>query len=312
MRPLKTGDIIGVVSPASSAELSTFRAMERAVQRHGFRLRIFGHGDKNFGRMAATDELRLKHLRDAFQDPEVGAILCARGGYGSGRLLNNIDRNLTKDKIFVGYSDITNLLLHFNAQSGIMPFHGPMVNDFVLKDDEQTLDWFFSTLKGNRLSYVFDKKHFKLLKPGRASGQIWGGNISIIETLIGTDSLSLPENTILFLEDVNEFMYAFDRALVHLERAKIFENASAIVFADLKLKDGMAQDNSLGLLLEEVLDNHFGSFNGPIAFDLPFGHTQSQMTIPLGATAEITVEHDHLNLEIDDFWDRGAEATLAA
>lgn len=312
MRPLYKNDVIGVVSPASSAELSIFKSMKEIAEREGFRLKVFGAGETNFGRMSATDERRLMHLRDAFHDEEVRAVVCARGGYGSGRLLKDIRPDLAKDKIFVGYSDATNLLLHLNKHAGITPFHGPMISDLVQKQDAASLEWFFSTLKGERLSYQLESGDFTFLREGQASGRVFGGNISTIETLIGTDSLTVPEGAILLLEDVNEFMYAFDRALVHLDRAGFFEKASGIIFGDLRLKDDMNRDNSLGLLLEEVLEVHFGKFDGPVAYKLPCGHTAQQMTLPIGTMARLSVTPGHFSLEYDDFWDRSALDNLAA
>ncbi|MEO1542567.1 MAG: LD-carboxypeptidase [Pseudomonadota bacterium] len=312
MRPLYKDDVIGVVSPASSAELSVFKTMKEIAEQQGFRLKVFGAGEVNFGRMSATDERRLMHLRDAFHDEEVRAVVCARGGYGSGRLLKSIQPDLAKDKIFVGYSDATNLLLHLNKHAGIIPFHGPMVSDLAQKQDPRSIEWFFSTLKGERLSYTLSPQDFTLMRAGKACGPVFGGNISTIETLVGTDSLTVPEGAILMLEDVNEFMYKFDRALVHLDRAGFFDNAAGIIFGDLRLKDDMNRDNSLGLLLEEVLDVHFGKFNGPVVYKLPCGHTAQQMTLPIGTSATLDARTDQLKLEYDDFWDRTAVDTIAA
>ena len=312
MRALCKNDVIGIVSPASTVELSILKTMKEVAEREGFRLKVFGAGEANFGRMSAKDERRLMHLRDAFHDGEVRAVVCARGGYGSGRLLDSIQPDLAKDKIFVGYSDATNLLLHLNKHAGIIPFHGPMVSDLVQKQDPRSLEWFFSTLKGERLSYALDPQDFTLMRSGEASGPVFGGNISTIETLIGTDSLTVPEGSILLLEDVNEFMYRFDRALVHLERAGFFEKATGIIFGDLQIKDDMDRDNSLGLLLEEVLDVHFGKFDGPVAYKLPCGHTAQQMTLPIGVNARLNAHPDRLRLEYDDFWDRTAFGTKAA
>lgn len=303
MRPLRNGDTIGVVSPASAVDQSVFSQIRAAAEQRGYRIKVFGEHDASFGRMAADDARRAENLMRAFCDDEVAAVLCSRGGYGSGRILDLLDPSLMGDKIFVGYSDVTNLLVHLHAHKGIVPFHGPMAADLIQKNDQDTIEWLFSMLEGSRFSYSLPPSEYSVIRTGVAEGKLYGGNISIFETLLGTNSVRVPEGAILLLEDVNEFMYALDRSLVHMTRAGVFSNASGIIFADLRLKDGMDRDNSLGLLLEEVLMTHFKGFAGPIAVGLPCGHTARQLTLPLGADTRLSVTHDCLDLGFSNFWD---------
>jgi len=312
MKPLQEGDAIGIVSPASLAEARVYRMMAEIAEGNGFRLKVFGAGDVPFGRMSATDGRRLAHLREAFRDDDIRAVLCARGGYGSGRLLDIEDPDTFRDKIFVGYSDVTNLLCHLGKHSGLIPFHGPMAADLIRNAGPLTHEWLFSTLRGERLSYGLERPAFQVFRSGTARGPVFGGNIAILETLLGTDSFEIPEGAILLLEDINVFMYALDRSLVHLRRAGVFDRVSGILFGGLGLRDGGDRDNSLGLLLDEVLDAHFGGFGGPVAYGLPFGHTVEQMTVPLGAPASLTVGQEELRLEFDDYWERPDAIGLAA
>ena len=312
MQPLEDGEVIGLVSPASVVDLSIYRVLMELVERNGFGLKIFGANERPHGKLAATDERRLKHLLDAFSDAEVRAVMCTRGGYGCGRLLEAFGPESITDKIFIGYSDVTSLLCHFRRHRGLIPFHGPMAADLALKDDSLTQNWLFSTLRGRRLSYDLVEPAFETLRPGTAHGPVFGGNITILQSLLGTDSITVPDGAILLLEDVNEFMYAFDRSLVHLRRAGVFEKASGIIFADLFLKDGANRDNSLGMSLEEVLEAHFHHFGGPIAYGLPCGHTTQQMTIPLGAPASLTIGQGRFYLGFDDYWNQRPADRLAA
>lgn len=304
MRPLEHGDTIAIVEPATRAPDTVMNGIEALLASHGYKTKIFGADEESFGRMAGNDRRRAELLTRAFRDPEVSAVFCARGGYGSGRLLDIIDPAIFSDKIFVGYSDATNLLLHINSLTGRTLFHGPMCSDLVAKAEPSSMDWLVTTLEGSRLDYQLEPDDFDCMRPGSAEGQLIGGNITIIESLIGTPSLRVPDKAILLLEDVGEFLYAFDRSMVHLGRSGILEKASGIIFADLSLKDGAERDNSLGMLLEDVLDLHFSDFTGPIAYGLPCGHTQRQMTLPIGARAHLEVDHHVLSLRFSNYWDR--------
>lgn len=312
MRPLQPGDAIGVVSPASAADNDVISGFATLANQRGYRIKLFGGGDR-FGRMSASDAQRTRHLLDAFEDDSVAAIVAARGGYGSGRLLEHINPKALNPKILVGYSDITNLLLHIQGQAGFPTFHGPMAIDLVQKRNQITIHSFFQTLEGKRCLYSLlkDKGEFTPIRTGVASGPMFGGNISILNALAGTSSLRVPDGAILILEDVNEFMYALDRSLVHLRRTGLFDRVTAILFADMRLRDGSDRDNSLGMLLEDVIEDHFRDFAGPIAVGLPCGHTQRQLTLPFGCPAQVEISDDALSLSFEDLW-RTAPPSIAA
>ncbi|MCA3446546.1 MAG: LD-carboxypeptidase [Rhodobacter sp.] len=278
----------------------------------GFKVKVFGEFDSPFGRLAADDCTRAGHLSAAFADEEVAAIICARGGYGSGRVLEHLPRSSFKDKILVGYSDITALMLHLQAQHGMITFHGPMAIDLVQKGNNDTLRWFLETLSGTRLSYVLGHEDYSIVRAGCASGPIYGGNLSVLEAHIGTESMVVPEGIILLLEDVGEFMYSLDRSLVHIRRAGLLDRASGVVISDLRLKDGEGSDNSLGMLLNDVLQYHFGAFHGPVVYGLPCGHTERQMTLPIGAHALLEVGRENMKISFESFWENENSQCIAA
>lgn len=312
MRPLTPGDTIGIVSPASAPQGIVFDGFSRIAESRGYTVKVFGKTEPNFGRMTDPDSERADSLLAAFEDDEVTAIICSRGGYGSGRLLPYLSPERVRDKIFVGYSDITNLLIHLNTACGIRTFHGPMAADLTGKNDSDTIMWLFSVLEGRRLSYELGGDEHLVFKSGEASGPIVGGNISTLSSLMGTESWKVPNNAILLLEDVNEFMYSLDRYLVQLRRCGVFEKASGIILSDLRLKDDGDRNNSLGFLLEELLEYHFSSFSGPIIYGAPCGHTQQQMTVPLGTPALLEASPGRSKLTFDDFWERSITGHLAA
>lgn len=313
MKPLMIGDTIGIISPASRPDDNVYVAAKSFFESRGFLVKVFDQPDGRFGRMAGDDHTRAANLERAFRDPEVKMILCVRGGYGSGRLLEKIDYELVRqsDKIFVGYSDITNLLISFSNGSGLRSFHGPMVTDLIGKEDDWSISNFFSVLMGENSSYHLYEDDFTPVHLGQAHGRLFGGNISIIESLLGTSNLNAAEPRILILEDVGEFMFRFDRALVHLKRAGMFENVSGIVFGDLNLKD-RGPDNSLGIEFEELIEMHFSDFDGPIAIDLPCGHTKRQMTLPIGAATTLSVGPSEMLLSFSDFWQPKLRPAIAA
>lgn len=304
MTPLEPGDTIGIISPASYASNEVFDFCRSFFAAHGYRIKVFGKDDARHGRLAATDSRRFESLAQAFADEDVKAILCSRGGYGSGRLLEQIAIAgvTTREKILIGYSDVTNLLLHFHSTAGMIMFHGPMAWDLMAREDAWSRRNLLDMISGQRSEYELDRTDFCPIRTGSAEGRLFGGNISIIESLVGTSSFQIPRDAILVLEDVNEFMYRIDRSIVHLKRVGLFETARAIVFADMKLKDGKSRDNSLGFTFEEVIEYHFADFDGPIAIDLPCGHTNRQLTLPIGATTKLHIARDSLYLGFQDVW----------
>ena len=313
MKPLRSGDTVGIVSPASRADEAIYSPLRNFFESRGFPVKLFGREAPAFGKMAATDLVRARAVEDAFGDHEVRAVLCTRGGYGSGRLLDilNLNQIAANPKIFIGYSDITNLLVTFRTVCGLYPFHGPMAVDLLTKSDPWTIEHFFSTLAGEFSGYYLDRRDFQPIRCGVARGRLLGGNISILESMIGTGAFHADEPTILLLEDVGEFMFRLDRALVHFHRVGIFDNVTGVIFSDMRLND-RGPDNSLGIELEELIRMHFDEFTGPVAIDLPFGHTQQQMTMPLGAHTMLSVESDRLRLCFSDFWSTTKTAAKAA
>ncbi|WP_411892553.1 S66 peptidase family protein [Yoonia sp. SDW83-1] len=312
MRPLKVGDTIGLVSPASAPQDQIIPFANDFFPSRGYRVRHFGHEETSFGRMSAPDASRSEALKAAFDAPEVAAIMCTRGGYGSGRLIDKLDFTQigANPKPFVGYSDITNLLMEFHVRLGMTTFHGPMVSDLHSKGDAWSIARMFDVLTGRANGYRLRSEDFACLIPGHASGRLIGGNLSILCAMAGTTKLAPDEDIVLLIEDVGEFMFRLDRCLVQLSRIGLLDRAKAILVADMKLKD-RGDDNSLGFSLEEVFSEHFGPLGIPVAYDLPAGHTERQMTLPIGAWATVDVSRDTLNLSFPYLW-RDQDSEYAA
>lgn len=304
MRPLERGDTIGVVAPAFAADSSVYDVACDKLQNLGFGVKFFGIPSEPFGRMSAPDSVRAEALHKAFRDPTVGAILCGRGGYGSGRLADHLDTDLiaAHPKPFVGYSDITNLLVLLENEANLVGFHGPMLSDLASKGDEWSWHNLLGILQGQITQYEMDSSNFTMLVPGCGQGRLVGGNISILCAMAGAGLTPPDGDVIVFLEDVGEFMFRLDRSLVQLSRLGLFERARGIMIADMQLKD-RGDDNSLGLSLETVLGEHFGTLGIPVGIDLPCGHTHRQMTLPVGADCVLNLSQERCSIEFAGVWD---------
>jgi muramoyltetrapeptide carboxypeptidase len=230
-----------------------------------------------------------------------------RGGYGSGRVADLLDYALIarNAKIFVGYSDITNLLMPMHGKAGLVTFHGPVGTDLASRRSEASIACLFEVLGGVRRCHHLDPAQVDVLRPGTASGPLVGGNLSVLSTMVGAPGFRIPPGAIVFLEDVNEFMYQQDRCLVHLRRAGVFDSAAAVLIADTPVKDPGC-DNSLGLSYRDMVAGALRGFPGPVVCQVPCGHTDTQLTLPFGAHADLTAAPDGVRLEFTCPFDPGA------
>ena len=214
---LRPGDLIGVISPAGPLHKKELRSGLKAIESAGFKVRLGPHVYQHRGYLAGEDLARLSDLHDMFRDPEIQAIFCARGGYGSLRLLDKIDYDLIKEnpKILVGYSDITALLMAIYKETGLITFHGPMVRELNQRGED---NWrhLLNLISLNQPLKV-SLKQGSALRTGKATGPLLGGNLSMICHLVGTPFLPSLDDCILFLEEKGEPLYRLDRMMTHLK-----------------------------------------------------------------------------------------------
>lgn len=286
-KKLNKGDLIGIISPASSPDESY--KIEKGVsylEKCGYKVVVGKNVGKFHGYLAGSDEERLDDLHSMFKRKDVKAIICVRGGYGSPRLLNRIDYKIIKNnpKIFVGYSDITALQMAFYTKAGLVTFAGPMLAvDFGEEISSFTEEMFWSLVTSNKkmkIKLPDDEKLFAL-KGGNATGTILGGNLALITSLLGTEYLPDMKQKILFLEDIGESPYRIDRMFNQLKLAKVFDKLSGIIlgaFIDCNETDLGKRTLTLG----EVVDSYFSGFKKPVVYNFPHGHLIHKLTIPLG------------------------------
>jgi len=295
---LNHGDTIGIVAPASAP--IDAKAIDRSVkvlQRLGFKVKLGKHLRKKQGFLAGSDEERLGDLMSMFRDPEVKAILCARGGYGTARLLPLLDYKLirTNPKIFVCYSDITSLHCGFQKKANFVTFHGPMLHSDLGKKDipDFTLHGFLNALTrpyaAGSICKDYHGRTISVLRRGKACGRLLGGNISLLCTTLGTPYQPSFKQKILFLEDLDEAPYRFDRMLTHLLNAGVLQQVAGVAIGINKncLDPQAVKTKEYRQTVEDVLKERLAGLKVPIVAGLPFGHVPLNATLPVGARAEL-------------------------
>ncbi|MBQ9244781.1 LD-carboxypeptidase [bacterium] len=285
-KKLKKGDIIGIIAVSGRIkELNNIENAAKYFESQGYKTEISDTCKTYHRYMAGTsDDDCVNTLHDFFENPDIDAILCARGGYGTLRLLDKIDWSIIKKnpKIFAGYSDITILLNMIYKKTGLITFHSAMANgDFGGNIEEYTKTSFFDTLQGKKEAYSAEKGT-TLLK-GETQGILWGGNLATLVSLCGTDFV--PDNDlIIFIEDLNEPVYKIDKMLTQLFNVeKISKNVKGIAFGEFK-------DIEDTKTLEEVQTEIVKKYNIPACTGFKITHNKIKDTIPVGIMAELNTE----------------------
>lgn len=296
---LQKGDTVGIVAPAGPVNRQQFEAGALALQELGL-VPVFSQGI--FERklyFAGGVRRRVDELHEMFRLPEVKAIICARGGYGSNHLLPHLNLGLIakNPKIFCGYSDLTTLLTHFHDTLGFVGFHGPMLAKDFARPEGVHLKSFSCASSGQPQWSISnsDSPAMEVICEGEAEGKLYGGCLSLLVASLGTPYEIQTEDTILFLEDLGEWPYRIDRMLMHLKYAGKLEKVRGIVFGEM-LECAPPADS--GYTLEQVITSVLGDLKIPIAFGLRSGHVSAEnITLPIGVRARLTVA-DSASLEI--------------
>lgn len=298
-KALKKGDAVGVCAPASPLKSRT--ALTKGVnylERMGYRVEFGKHIFDEYGYLAGEDEYRAQDFNSMVSNKKIKAIIFARGGFGSSRILPLIDfENLKRNpKIIVGYSDITALQLAIFRKIGMVTFAGPMVaSDFGRNFSGVAEELFWRMLTsdkpiGNISKYFTDK--MEAVSAGKAVGRLIGGNLSIISSMVGTKYFPLMEKTILMLEEVEEAPYRVDRMLHQLKYAGVLEKLSGILLGDFSsCKTGK---NIPSLTLAQIFDKLLK--NQPTISNLHFGHVKNPITLPLGMRVKIDTQKKEINI----------------
>jgi muramoyltetrapeptide carboxypeptidase len=296
---LARGDTIGLLAPASPLGAEEVRAAEESLRRRGYRVKRAGSLGASLGYLAGSDRARAADLNELFADPEVKAIVCVRGGYGSPRLLDRIDYDAMRrsPKVLIGYSDITALLLAVQRHAGLVVFHGPMGKEWAseggLTPFSERYFWPAVAPAGGaaEAGLLADwggaapagaEKPFPIAR-GTAEGILTGGNLSVITALMGTPYEIDARGAILFLEDVGEKLFRIDRMLNQLRLAGKLRDARGIIlgaFTGCEESDG-------DVSRREVFEDYLAPLGVPVLAGYPAGHVADQATLPFGVRVRL-------------------------
>ncbi|WP_374717619.1 LD-carboxypeptidase [Neobacillus sp.] len=295
---LKKGDLVGIIAPASPPNLENLERGIHFLKSLGLKVKI-GKSVKNInGYLAGTDEERVEDLHEMFLDHEVKAIICACGGYGTGRLAKKIDFEIIKKnpKIFWGYSDITFLHTAIYQKTRLVTFHGPMLGSDIGKEDTHPLskDGFLQLFEQRKLDYTEQLSLLTVVVEGKASGPIIGGNLSLLVSTLGTPFEIDTKGKLLFIEDINEEPRAVDRMLNQLYLAGKLHEANGIIIGDFC---DCTPKRELSLSLDEVIHHYMKLANKPAIGGFQIGHCNPHIAIPLGVHAEMDTFEKRLVVE---------------
>ncbi len=305
---LRTGDIIGLIEPASASDTAfDLTIVEENIRALGLIPKRASHLAGRYGYLSGTDKDRAADVNAMFADTQVKAIMAVRGGWGCARILPFLDWDIIRanSKLLIGYSDITALHMAIAAKApGTISLHGPMggsawgkasVASFrAIAFDGATPLYSNPVATEDRL--VQKKWRTQMVHGGKAQGRLLGGNLTVLTALVGTQYLPDFTGAILFLEDVDEAEYRIDRMLTQLDLAGILNKISGVVFGqctDCVAKDSVSYG---GFTLSDVLQQHLGSLGIPAFQGGFFGHMPDQYSLPVGARAEIDADAGTLQL----------------
>lgn len=299
---LKAGDLIGITSPSGFVTVQEIQPAVEQIQGWGLRIlqgNSIGKKDFTFG---GTDEERRKDFQDMIDNPEVKAILCARGGYGVVRIIDQLDFSSFKKhpKWVIGFSDITVFHSHLHTHFNVATLHSKMCNSFP-DDWSKAEPVQVETILSIRKALMGDKMEYKAEvneknKTGNADGVLVGGNLKMLETMAGTPSDISTDGKILFVEDVGEALYNIDRMFCHLKRTgKLNKLKALLVGGFTSIKPETAGDE-FGRTVYDIVLEKVKEFDYPVCFGFPVGHQRNNFALKCGIKHKLEITTEKVSL----------------
>jgi muramoyltetrapeptide carboxypeptidase len=298
---LRPGDTIGLVSPANATfEREPMQIAIESIQALGFKVKVGTHARARYGHFAGTDEQRAADINAMFADDDVAGIIAVTGGSGCNRIVDKLDYGLirSKPKFFGGFSDLTTLVNAIQRQSGLVTFHCPVAesewNDFsvtyfktVVMQGQMPVLRNPTGERGDNLVQTQDR--VTTLTSGKARGKLVGGNLSVLASLAGSVYMPDFQGALLFLEEINEYIYRVDRLLSTLRLCGALDKVAGIVLGKFtKCEPGEGRHGTL--TLDEVFDDYFLPLKVPVYRGAMIGHIKRKFTIPVGLEAEMDAD----------------------
>jgi muramoyltetrapeptide carboxypeptidase len=275
---LRRGGRIGVIAPAGSVDSESLAAGIEAIRNEGFGIETSAGIQERKGYLAGDAEQRARDLQDFFQRPDIDAIFCARGGFGSIQLLPHLLplSIRSQPKIFVGYSDITVLLNWLLRECGMVTFHAPMVAmEIACGLSPRTKEHLWQTLTGEIRTWKVDLG--EIIRPGKVEATMMGGCLSILVTTLGTPYEIDTMGKLLFIEDVGEKPYRIERMLTHLKMAGKLDHVAGVVFGEFTQCEGEGSRD-----IRQVIAELFQRAPYPVVMGMAAGHGEENLTLPFG------------------------------
>jgi len=293
---LQKGDTIGIVAPAGFMPIEKIQTCIETLDAWGYNVQLGAttHSDsQNY--FSGTDDERLNDLQQMLDDRKIKAILCARGGYGTSRIIDRINfKKFRKHpKWIIGFSDITVLHSHIFSNYKIASLHAPMAAAF--NNGEFNSPFILSlkdALEGKPSHYECEPHAFN--KAGETKGQLIGGNLSLIAHLIGTKSDIKTKNKILFLEDVGEYLYNVDRLMVQLNRSGKLDKLTGLIIGGFT--DSKDTERPFGKSVYDIVYEHVNEFNFPVCFGFPVSHDKENYALKVGVKYQLQIQSDKVIL----------------
>lgn len=283
---LRKGDTIGLICPAGFMAIEKTEACISILEKWGFKVQLGKTVGSQYHYFSGTDEQRLADLQEMLDNPSINAILCARGGYGTSRIIDQVSWKAFRKhpKWIIGYSDVTVLHCHLYQKLKFASIHAPMAGAFADGENEYILS-FKKAITGKSLSYSIENHSFN--RTGEASGPLLGGNLSLLAHLTGTPSMPSLKGAILFVEDVGEYLYNIDRMLLQLDRSgKLKDLAGMIVGGFTDNKDTVT---SIGKTAYELIADRISGYDFPVAFNFPVSHETNNVALRTGMNHTLKV-----------------------
>ncbi len=299
---LISGDTIGITCPAGYITAKEIEASVIRMKSWGFNVLIGNTVDKRDFTFGGTDEERLTDLQQMLDNPNIKAIMCARGGYGAIRILDqlNFSKFKSSPKWLIGFSDITILHSHINTKYHVATIHSKMCNsfpsDWALAEPIQieTINSIEQALKGDKMKYSTPYNINNRM--GVATGELVGGNLRCIENLAGSKSEIDTDGKILFLEDTGEYLYSIDRMFYNLKRSGKLAKLKGLIIGGFKIKTDSSNDG-FSNTLEQIVLNKVADLDFPVCFDFPVGHQRANFALKCGVKHKLEVWESGTKLE---------------
>lgn len=296
---LKTGDTIGITATARKISAEEIEPAIKIFESWGLKVIFSSSLFEISNQFAGNDLQRTKGFQELLDNPEVKAIICARGGYGTVRIIDMMDWRAfsINPKWIIGYSDITVLHNHIHTKLGIPSIHGTMpINMLPSKADKESIESLQRILFGEKPEAISTQSH-PLNKKGTAEAKLIGGNLSVIYSLLGSASDIDTKGKILFLEDLDEYLYHIDRMMINLKRnGKLHQLAGLVVGGMSDMKDNMVP---FGSPAEEIIASHVADADYPVCFAFPAGHEKRNLPLILGAHYYFSVNESGVTLALN-------------